>query len=455
MTRVSAPRRIELLHWNDVHGRYDGLARLAQRARTIREQADHPVLVLDGGDVEETGVRLSALTFGVAGWRMLGAAGVDAAVAGNGGLLRYGPDLLPRYAAAVGFPPVVCDLERDGATPEGAAASRLLTAGDLSVGVVGVTDYYAAYDDFGLRERGRTTAAVREARSLRRQGADVVVVLSHAGLAHDQGLSWHLRGLVDVVVGGHSHHLLTEGDRSHGIPIAQAGCYAEHLGRVLLEVDDTGTRVVDMTVERVPDDTPQDPAVVAERDACERDLAAWLDEPVGELPVPVPLAGEADDSPAARLLLEALLARRPADLGVLMPMHLTRGLPQGRVTRGDVWEATSSPGNLTTATLSGAVVRRLLERGAGDDFAEQRSRSGRGPRFGRLQTLGVERRDGVLWVAGAPLADDRDYRVTASDIELSSYGTLVEAEPADLHVEVPRILPELLEEHLREAYPAG
>ena len=69
---------MELLHWNDIHGRWAALARLSSRARAIRAAAAHPVLLLDGGDVEEGSVRLSALTKGVAGWRLLGAAGVDA-----------------------------------------------------------------------------------------------------------------------------------------------------------------------------------------------------------------------------------------------------------------------------------------------------------------------------------------------------------------------------------------
>ena len=248
---MSTPRVLELLHWNDLHGRYDALARLSARARQIRETADHPVLLLDGGDVEETSVRLSALTCGVAGWRMLGAAGVDAAVPGNGGLLRYGPDLLPRYAAALGSPPVVCDLERDGETPAGAVPSRMLDAGDLRVGVVGITDFYPQYVDFGLTERGRVTAVRREAIRLRKDGADVVVLLSHAGINHDRGLSWSLRGLVDVIVGGHTHDLLVEGDRTQGLPIAQAGWNGEHLGRVRLEVDDDGVRVVALGVEPV------------------------------------------------------------------------------------------------------------------------------------------------------------------------------------------------------------
>ena len=450
---MSTPRVLELLHWNDLHGRYDALARLSARARQIREEADHPVLLLDGGDVEETSVRLSALTCGVAGWRMLGAAGVDAAVAGNGGLLRYGPDLLPRYAAALGSPPVVCDLERDGETPAGAVPSRMLDTGDLRVGVVGITDFYPQYVDFGLTERGRVTAVRREAIRLRRDGADVVVLLSHAGINHDRGLSWSLRGLVDVIVGGHTHDLLVEGDRTQGLPIAQAGWNGEHLGRVRLEVDQDGVRVVTMGVEPVAEDARQDPAVLDEWAACERDLEQWLAEPVGRLAEPAPV-GE-PESPAARLLLEALLHHAPADLGVLIPVHVTAGLPAGQVTRGHVWEATSSPGNLTTATLTGAEVRRMLERGASEEFRTHTSRGTRDRPFGALHVVGAEVQDGTLRVAGASLEDHRTYRVTGSDLELSTYGTLVDQTPEDLDVRVPAILPELLESYLRSRRTTG
>jgi len=450
---MTTPRVLELLHWNDLHGRYDALARLSARARQIREAADHPVLLLDGGDIEETSVRLSALTMGVAGWRMLGAAGVDAAVPGNGGLLRYGPDLLPRYAAALGSPPVVCDLERDGETPAGAVPSRLLAAGDLRVGVVGITDYYPQYDGFGLTERGRVTAVRREATRLRRDGADVVVLLSHAGVNHDRGLSWSLRGLVDLVVGGHTHDLLLEGDRTQGLPIAQAGWNGEHLGRIRVEVDEDGARVVDLRLEEVGPDAPQDPAVLAEWAACERDLEAWLAEPVGELAEPAPV-GE-PESPAARLVLEALLHHAPADLGVLISVHVTEGLPAGEVTRRHVWEATSSPGNLTVATLSGAEVRQMLSRGRSEEFRLHTSRVSRGRPFGSLQVIGARTDDGVVHVAGAPLADDRTYRVTGSDLEFSVYGTLLDAAPEDVDIRVPAILPELLESYLRSHPDAG
>jgi 2',3'-cyclic-nucleotide 2'-phosphodiesterase (5'-nucleotidase family) len=442
---------LEILHWNDVHGRWSKLAQLSARARAIRESAPHPVLLFDGGDVEEGSVRLSGLSKGVAGWRLLGAAGVDAAVVGNGGLLRYGVDVLADYAAGLGSAPLVCDADLDGQPLRGTARSRLISADGLAVRVIGATDYYPQYDIFGLTERGRVTAVRAEADLLRRQGADVVVLLSHCGLNADRSVSWALRGKVNLIVGGHSHDVLDEGDFSQGIPIVQAGCFGERLGRITLEVTDAkDVRVVDVRHEEVDDDWPQDQHVLDALAACERDLQAWLDEPVTVLAEPVPWQ-ELYDSAMARLIARALLAAHPGDLGMVIAGHCTAGLPSGAVTRGDLWAATASPGNAATATITGARLRVMVRKGTSESYATTVPRTFRGRPYGALHLAGGELRDGELYVGGAPVEDDGRYRVTGSDLELSIYGLLVDIESDDLVVHAPTILPELLEDYLRNA----
>ena len=65
-----------ILHSNDIHGRIDGLARIATLVERVRaENPDRPVLYLDAGDSEETSIRLSNLTKGVAMYRLLRVAG--------------------------------------------------------------------------------------------------------------------------------------------------------------------------------------------------------------------------------------------------------------------------------------------------------------------------------------------------------------------------------------------
>jgi len=438
---------LEILHWNDVHGRYEGLGRLAARARTIRAEADHPVLLLDGGDVEESSVRLSALSHGVAGWRLLGAAGVDAAVLGNGGLLRYGPSVLPRYAAALGSAPLVCDLELDGAAPPGAAGSTLIEAGGITVGVLGTTDFYPQYTDgFGLTERGRVTAVRSEAVALRRAGAQVVIQLSHCGLDADAALAWNQRGYLDLVVSGHSHDPLPEG-RDTGLPTVHAGCYAQYLGRVLLEVGADGVTVTSMLLEEVPDDAPGDPAVLAELAAAERDVAEWMAEPVGRLDRAIGWTDDGDSEVAA-LMAEALLDHHPGDVGVVVAAHMEAGLAAGEVTRGDVYAATSSPGNPATATLTGAELRAMLLRGVSDDYASQTPRTFRGRRFGRLHVVGAVVDGDRVDVGSRPLDDSARYRVSGSDLELSRYGGLLDRDPDDLVLDASVIFPEVLERFL-------
>lgn len=447
MVRVA---RVEILHWNDVHGRWDGLARLSARARAIREAAGHPVLLLDGGDVEDAGVRLSALSKGVAGWRLLRAAEVDAAVIGNGGLLRYGPSVVPEYGKALRSTPLVADVDFDGGCLPGAARSRVLKAGELKVGVIGATDYFPQYDDFGLTERGRVTAVRAEADLLRRQGVDAVVLLSHCGMHADMSLSWSLHSKVDLIVGGHSHDVLEQGELSQGISIVQAGCYGRRLGRVVLEVVDGSVRVVDIRHEVVTEDAPADPAVLAELAACERDLEAWLREPVGVLDRGVGWQ-ELHGSAIAGLIAEALLDAYPGDVGLLIAGHCTAGLPSGKVTRGDVWAATSSPGNAATASLTGSQVRAMALKGVSDEYAKTVPRTFRGRPYGALHLVGAELRDGELFVRGAPVDHNRVYRVTGSDLELSPYGLLVDRLADDLVVHTPVILPELLEAYLRRS----
>jgi 2',3'-cyclic-nucleotide 2'-phosphodiesterase (5'-nucleotidase family) len=439
---------LELLHANDVHARFDGLARLAARIREIRAAAPHAVLALDGGDIEDSGVELSALTRGVAAWRLLRAAGVDAAVVGNGGLLRYGPGVLTEYAKALGTPPLLCDVALDGATPPGAVATRLIPAGELTVGIIGITDWFTGYADFGLTELPRTTEVCRQAAELRRQGADVVLVLSHAGIDNDRALAQKLIGRVDLIVGGHSHTLLPDGEhRTNAVPIVQAGSFAEHLGRVRLSVQAGRVSVVEATVEPVPEDAPRDPAVLAELAACELDLARWLAEPVGTVRDGAELTAGVG-SAMVLLLAEAVRSVFPADVAVLYPVHCRTGLAAGPVTRGDVWRATSSPGNAAVATLTGAQLREMLRRGASAEQAARQPRAFRGRALGYLHAVGVTATEDRILVGAEPLDDARSYRVAGSDVELSPYGGLVDTVPADLTLDTSRILPELLTEYL-------
>lgn len=66
-----------------------------------------------------------------------------------------------------------------------------------------------------------------------RPRCDVLIFMSHLGLAMDRVLAPRLTG-VDLVVGGHSHDLLPVPERAANTWLVQVGCYGRYLGQAEL-----------------------------------------------------------------------------------------------------------------------------------------------------------------------------------------------------------------------------
>jgi 2',3'-cyclic-nucleotide 2'-phosphodiesterase (5'-nucleotidase family) len=422
--------RLTLLHTNDIHGRVEGLARVATLVEQIRVETPHRVIYADAGDVEETTSRLSNLTKGVAMHQLLSAAGCEVAVVGNATWLRYGPQVIPDQARAASYPLLLANLEPVG----GVQATALLG----NVGFVGVTDPFLTFlggeIDYGLNVLDEVEAVLDGARQLRDRGAELVVCLSHLGHRRvgedleiatiDPELAERVQGAVDVIVGAHSHDLLPHGERIGSVTIAQAGCFAEQLGRI--DVLDGEIRA---SVIRVTEDVPQHPRVLAAMAEAERSLDASLDEVIAELEQPLD----------AQWIAEMLRERMGAEVGLATSaVVLDEALPPGPLRRGALWEVCHSTANPALTELTGAQLLQMLERGNEPAFVQTTS----GPLRGKPR--------GPLHVAGPTAIDpDRTYAVAATDFELERYGELVGAEwRLDVRYDYPTIIREAVEEHL-------
>ena len=446
-----------ILHTNDIHGRVEGLARIATMVQQIRaENPETPVLYFDLGDVEEPSQRLSNVTKGAGMHRLLNAAGCDAAVAGNGAWLRYGPQVLAEHGAAARYPLLLANLRTsDGKPLAGVQPTCLLKAGGVRLGLIGVTtDTEDWLSFFGLSAEP-APALIRElGASLRQDGADAILLLSHLGLPADLELAADLQEDVTAVLGGHTHNLLPEGERVGRVMVAQAGQYAEHLGRLDLSWDGEQLAVVRASVIAVTEDVPPSPAVLAEAAVVEAECEHYLAEIIGELAEPLDFAADRECG-VGNLMADMLRLRMGGEVAVVAAGHAFTGpLPAGPLTRGILWDVCNTTANPALVEMSGAQLVALVTKGLDLAFAADRPHTLRGHPRGLLHVSGAMVRDGQVEIGGQRVAPAATYRVAGSDWEFESYGGYTDASwELRPQYEVPIILREALEEYLAAHSP--
>ncbi len=446
-----------ILHTNDIHGRVEGLARIATLVGQIRaENPDTSVFYFDCGDVEEPSSRLSNITKGTAMHRLLNAAGCDAAVTGNGAWLRYGPQVLAGHGAAARYPLLLANLRTlAGDLFEGVQPVALLQAGPVRLGVIGVSADMPDFTAFFDLQAIPAAPLIREmAAALRQDGADAVVVLSHLGLTADRELAAGLQEDVIAILGGHSHDLLPDGERIGRVLVAQAGQYAGHLGRLDLAWDGEQAMVTAVAAQPVPETTPPSQTVLAEAQAIEVEGARFLAEIIGELAEPLDFATDRECA-AGNLMADVLLERMGGQVAVTTGGHAFIGpLPGGPVSRGALWEVCTSTANPAIVTMTGAQLAALVAKGLDLTFAAERPHTLRGHARGLIHLSGATVCGGQLLVGGQPVEPGREYLVAGSDWEFEPYGGYVE-HAWDLHprYDVPTILREAVEEYLAAHRP--
>jgi 2',3'-cyclic-nucleotide 2'-phosphodiesterase (5'-nucleotidase family) len=451
--------RLTILHTNDIHGRLEGLARVATLVAGIRETSTHPVLYFDAGDIEDQGNRLSSMTKGEAVNRLLSAAGCDGAAVGNATLIRYGPMVLERYANAIRHPLWLANVTMpDGSTIPGVRSSSILEFPGLRLGVIGLTDPFETYREYFDLRLPEVIPLVRElAQSLRHQGAQFVLVLSHLGWQHedartlnDQTLAQELQNEIDLIIGAHTHHLLEHGEQIRRVWVAQAGKFAEHLGRIELEHLDHGWHVSSVTTIHVPSETPASNTVLAEMAQIETDLAAWLAEPICTLEGKFEAFNDREGT-AGHLLPDALRDFCKAEIGLALGSSgVQRSLKAGILTRGELLERVPISANPGWTMVYGWQVLEIIRRGSEPERAMQRPRSLRGAAQGMMHVSNITRRDGQWFVGDEPLKPDRAYCVGSSDAELDARWGLVDSE-WDLQIQYDSnlIMADVLEPYLQ------
>ena len=444
--KPQASKTITILQLNDVYqiapvdrGKRGGLARIATLQKQIRADA-HDTLFLLSGDFLSPSVS-SRLFKGKQMVAALNAAGLDIATLGNHEF-DFGPDVLRERMKESRFAYTIANVtDRKTGRPFGNASRYIIREiGGVKVAIFGLLLVETASMSApgpGVRFEDPVTMAKRLSLKLRREGADIIIALTHLAMRDDKRIA--AEADVDLIVGGHEHELL-ESVAGRTL-ITKMGSDARNLGRIDLNVVRTSLarnsrrsmsrgrasrslryhlQSIDIQAIPVTDAVADDPAVASVVGEYEKQLNDSLGEVIGKTSVAL-------DARAS------VIRRRECNLGNFLADVYKQavGADSALVNSGGVRsDAIYGPGDLTKkdilsilpfentlvkVRLTGAHLKRLLEHGVSVAGQED----GRFPQVSGISfiydgSLPVGSRVTNIEVSGLPIDPARKYTIAVS-----------------------------------------
>ncbi|MFC5529349.1 bifunctional metallophosphatase/5'-nucleotidase [Cohnella yongneupensis] len=454
---------VTLLHTNDIHSHFDAASRIAAYVADVRRSVGaERLLLLDCGDFLD---RVSLETEGTQGFvnrELLEQIGYDAVLIGNNEGLTYTSEQLDALYDNFGIPVVCANMIRQltGQPPSWMIPTWTTEKSGLRIGVIGLTavfnDYYRLLGWEALEPISIAQARVDELRP----NVDVLIVLSHLGLKFDERLAAQVDG-IDVILGGHTHHLIEKPIEIDGTTICAAGKFGQYIGH--LEITwHHGADKISVAGGCLPTDefarSPDADRIVAEYCAEARER---MNRPIADLSEPLALRPH-EESPLATLLASAVRRATGTQIGLVNAGQLLEGLPAGIVTELMIHSLCPSPINPCAIKISGKQIVRALEESLMPEFYELEIRG-----FGfRGKVLGTLCVDGIEWlidetqlpyhrvaqviVDGEPLQADRIYDVGTLDMFTFGVGYVGLKEGTDVRYFLPEFIRDTLASALND-----
>ena len=399
---------LNILHINDLHSRieaisksdstcsaedaaknecFGGIARVKAAIDARRgELSGKNVLTLDAGDQFQGSLFYTTYKSAPIADFMNGI-GFDAMAIGNHEF-DDGPEELAKFIDALKFPMISGNTLAGLNTPVADIFKPYIVKefGEEKVAVVSVlatdTDETSSPGESILfaDEIGYLKEAVKE---IEGQGIDKIVLLSHVGYVKDQEIAAAVDG-IDVIVGGHSHTLLSNTDEKAAgpyptmvknpagkdVPIVQAYAYSKYLGDLTVVFDDAGVvktatgepKLLDASV------TPDEGFVakVAElagpiEELKQKEIGATAEAVDGSREV-----CRATECTMGNLVADAMVDRL-SDQGITIAIQngggLRASIDAGTVTMGEVLTVLPFQNTLASFQLKGSDIVAALENG--------------------------------------------------------------------------------------------
>lgn len=265
--------------------------------------------------------------------------------------------------------------------------------------------------------------ADRLAAELKKQGAEMVIALSHLGYNATSTAKYYDRGFamatenIDFIIGGHSHTFLTKADYATNlagteVPIVQTGSRGIYLGYMKIDFTRTGRSRYSYRLIPVNSrlDSRIDPAFDSMLAGWAEDLGMQMNEVLGYCPrtmrkgVPQGLLGNWAADALVEICRETF--GTAPDLAICNNGGLRTELTPGDVRRKDIYAVFPFDNRLCLLELQGTVLLQMF-----DDIAAYNGEPVSADVSLRIKDKKVE----SVTVGGMEIVPDKTYRVCTID----------------------------------------
>ncbi|MDF2960186.1 MAG: YunD [Paenibacillus sp.] len=460
--------RLRILHTNDLHSHFEQMPSIAAAFQELRASAgaEH-TLTLDIGDHLDRMRPETEGSSGSANLAVMNETGYEAVTIGNNEGLTFTPEVLEAlYGSEANFKVLCSNLaeSKTGMLPSWGVPYHIVEKAGIRIGLLGVTAYFPEfYRLLGWDIQEPLSVTGNLVRELRPQ-VDLIIVLSHLGLRNDEKMAVEVPG-IDIILGGHTHHLLEEPLRIGNTLVCAAGKFGQYFGVVDVHLDAFTRKPVTMEgyVKQVNDysgaGADQVAALIRKFETSSKKVLA---REVALLEQPLAAEWYAE-APLGNLLAAGLRKRVGGDLALVNAGQFLDGLAQGAVTAGRLLEICPSPINPCLMVLTGEQILQALEESLLPEFMEK-------PLYGfgfRGKVLGMLNVDGLhveydagapayskinrVWVGSELLTAAKEYRVASIDMFTFGVGYHSLSKSAQVQYFLPEFLRDIMQAELQDA----
>ncbi|MBS4208517.1 bifunctional UDP-sugar hydrolase/5'-nucleotidase [Bacillus sp. FJAT-50079] len=453
--------RIHIYHTNDLHSHFENWPRMfdfIKERQSFHKENGEEVFLFDIGDFADRWHPFTEGAMGKGNVSLLNEGGYTAVTIGNNEGITLPFEQLNDLYDKANFDVIVANLYYKGRVrPDWALPYQIYeTRKGTKIGVTAVTAYYQKlYEILGWELSEPITELEMQLNQLKEK-VDVIIVLSHLGIYDDEKIA-ELFPQVDLVLGGHTHHVLYEGKQVKNTTLAAGGKYGRYVGYVTLDVDQDLPTKIEATLYKTADL----PKSVNEDEKIAEFREIGKDKLDKEITV-IPQALSFDwhyDSDIPTMLCEAIHEWCNADCTMINSGLVLTALKEGRVTKYDLHQMLPHPINPCTVEVSGAELKEILLHSQDEQWPELtvKGLGFRGTVMGKFvyYGIGIDREKHEVKIGGQPLIPTQDY--TLGTVDMFTFGKFFPEirRSEKKHYYMPEFLRDVMEWKLLKLYRGG